>query len=367
LSKKIAIAIPKGGVGKTTTAVNLAACLATLEKRTLLIDFDPAGACSLSLNLTQDKIKGGVIDVLSFTKSIRDVIHKTSLEYLDMIPCNVVDYDDEEKINRLTSNNFLFKNIMKQEIFLYDYIIMDCPPYLKGMTNLVLATVDSVIIPVKSAFYSIDALRKLVSHMKWVKRNYNSELKIEGILNTMFENRTKAAGMAENRLFKLIGNHVFNTSVPKTTKLVESTFYGKPIIAFDATSPGSQAYLNLAEEIIIRNKICPVIDLENKLNIKKLIQPAEHECYLYQNVPNPFNMNTSIKFEIKNDNKVKLTILNIHREVRELLIDEYLSSGVYEYNWEPRNLEDGVYYYRLDSGELNDTLKLIYFKEKKND
>jgi chromosome partitioning protein len=367
LSKKIAIAIPKGGVGKTTTAVNLAASLATLEKRTLLIDFDPAGACSLSLNLKQNEIKGGVIDILSFTKSIRDVIHKTGLEYLDLIPANVVDYEDEEKVNRLTSNHFLFRNIMKQEILLYDYIIMDCPPYLKGMTNLVLATADSAIIPVKSAFYSIDALKKLVDHMQWVKRNYNPGLKIEGILNTMIETRTRAAGIAENKIFKLIGSHVFNTSIPKTTKLVESTFYGKPIITFDANSAGSQAYLKLAEELIVRNKVCPVIDMENKYHLRKLDQAAENDIMLYQNIPNPFKTNTNILFELKEQNKVKLSILNIHRDLVTVLIDEDMNGGVYQYNWTPRNLQDGVYYYRLDAGDLNDTLKLIYYKDKVNE
>ncbi len=364
MSKKIAIAIPKGGVGKTTTAVNLAASLATLEKKTLLIDFDPSGACSLSFNLKQNEIKGGVIDVLSFTKSIRDVIHKTSLDYLDLIPTNVTDYEDEEKISRLTSNSFLLRNIMKQEVLLYDYIIMDCPPYLKGLTNLVLAAADSAIIPVKSAFYSIDALKKLVDHMQWVKRNYNSELKIEGILNTMFETRTKAAGIAENRIFKLIGRHVFNTSIPKTTKLVESTFYGKPIITFDANSSGSQAYLKLAEELIVRNKLCPVIQQENKYHLRKLEQAAEHDCMLYENIPNPFKLNTNILFEIKKENKVKLSILNLQRELITVLIDEVLNGGVYQYFWTPRNLPEGVYYYRLDAGDNNDTQKMIYYKDK---
>lgn len=367
MSKKIAIAIPKGGVGKTTTAVNLAASLATLEKKTLLIDFDPAGACALSLNLKKNETKGGVIDILSFTRSVRAVIHKTSLEYLDIIPANVVDYEDEEKINRLTSNHFLFRNIMKQEILLYDYILIDCPPYLKGMTNLVLAAADSVIIPVKSAFYSIDALKKLVDHMQWVKRNYNPGLKIEGILNTMVEIRTKAANLAERRIFKLIGSHVFNTSIPKTTKLVESTFYGKPIITFDADSAGSQAYLKLAEEVIVRNKVCPVIELENKYHLRKLDQPPENDCMLYQNIPNPFKSNTNFLFELKEQNKVKLSIMNIHREPVIVLIDEILAGGVYQYNWTPRNLPDGVYYYRLDAGDLNDTLKLIYYKDKDNE
>jgi hypothetical protein len=181
----------------------------------------------------------------------------------------------------------------------------------------------------------------------------------------MIEIRTRASGMAENRLFKLIGNHVFNTSIPKTTKLVESTYYGKPIIAYDANSPATTAYLNLAEEIIIRNKVCPVIELEKEHNLRRLPTVPENDCYLYQNIPNPFNISTNIRFEIKHDNKVKLTILNIHREFVSELIDQELTTGVYEYNWEPRDLPDGVYYYRLDSGDLNDTLKLIYFKDKK--
>jgi hypothetical protein len=203
--------------------------------------------------------------------------------------------------------------------------------------------------------------------MQWVRKNYNSDLKIEGILNTMYEQRTKASSIAENKIFEIIGKYVFNTIIPKNTKIVESTFYGNPVITFDIESPGAKAYLSLAEELIVRNKVCPVIDLENSSFLKKIDREPENSNLLYENDPNPFNLNTIIKFEIKEENRVKLTILDIRREEIGTVLDKNLSPGVYQYKWIPQNIPDGVYYYRLEAGSFHETQKMLYYKNGLDD
>lgn len=263
MGKIIAVAVPKGGVGKTTTAVNLAASLAAAEKRTLLIDVDPYGACSISLGFSQDKIVGDIFSVFSFSKSFSQVIHKTQLKYLDLIPSNVNSVQAEDKIARLITNVFLFRNIILQEALKYDYVIIDCPPYLKGMTANALAAANSVIIPVKSGHFSINALQKMFNHVEWIRENLNSQLAIEGILLTMYEANTRMWQLTERELVGQYAKYVFNTIIPKSSAITESTFYGKPAILFNAKAKGSVAYLKLAEEIIAKNRICPIIEQLN--------------------------------------------------------------------------------------------------------
>lgn len=254
MSKKIAIAVPKGGVGKTTTAVNLAASFAIAEKKTLLIDFDPSGACALSLGFTDEKLTGDIFQVISFVKFIDNVIHKTELKYLDFIPCTVQSVEIEERINRLTRNIYLFENIINQEsLNHYDYIIIDCPPYLKGLTTVALTAADSVLIPVRAGQFSISALKKMFAHIDWVKSNLNNKLKVEGILLTMFEGHTKAGKMTEKALFNLFGDHLLNSVIPKSTTITEAEFFGKPSMLFSIKSKGSKAYLQLAQEIISKS------------------------------------------------------------------------------------------------------------------
>ena len=171
MGKKIAIAVPKGGVGKTTTAVNLAAALAIAEKKTLLIDFDPSGACSVSLGFADELLRGDIFQVISFIKHIYSVIHKTELQTLDFIPCSINSAEIEERINRLTRNIYLFENILNQyALEQYDYIIIDCPPYLKGLTTVALTAADSVLIPIRAGQFSISALKKMYNHILLVHK-----------------------------------------------------------------------------------------------------------------------------------------------------------------------------------------------------
>lgn len=360
MGKIISIAIPKGGVGKTTTAVNVAASLAVLEKKILLIDIDPAGACSVSLNFSKHNINGGVFDLLAFTKSLNAVIHKTEIPNLDFIPVNVVSYEAEEKMNRLTTNVLLLKNILSQEYLPYDFIIIDCPPYLRGITNLGLAASDSVIIPVRSANFSINALKKMIEHMSWVQKNFNKNLTIEGILHTMYESRTIASFLTDKSLYELIGVYVFITRIPKSTAISESTFYGKPAVLYDVHAIGSAAYLNLAKELLVRNKVCPLITIEKNRNLVRIPTSETLLFKLVQNYPNPFHYLTTIEFTIPKEAFTKLEIYGLDNKKISTLFGENLKAGRYEYKWQPNGLKRGVYTCRLTHSTLSETKKIVY-------
>ncbi|MBZ0198611.1 MAG: ParA family protein, partial [Ignavibacteriaceae bacterium] len=250
MGKVIAVAVPKGGVGKTTTVVNLAASLAVAEKKTLIIDFDTSGACSIALGFTPDKIKGDILDLFSYTKSIDKVIHKTEIPFLDFIPSQVSTYQSEQRLEKLSANIMFIANVIRYEADSYDYIIIDCPPYLKGMTTNAMAVSDSLLIPIRAENFSLDALGKIMQHYEYVKRIYNSRLKIEGILFTMFEAHTKVSQLAMAQLMQNYGQYLFKITIPKNVTISESTFKGIPAVLYKAVSKGSQAYLNLALEIM---------------------------------------------------------------------------------------------------------------------
>lgn len=265
MGKIISVAVPKGGVGKTTTSVNLAASLAVAEQKTLLIDVDPSGACSVALGFSSEKINGDIFSVFSFTKSLKQVIHKTDLEYLDFIPSAVLSFQGEERIARLINNRLLLRNILMQEMYSYDFIIIDCPPYLQGMTTNAMAASHSVLMPVKSGHFSVNAVEKMFAHIYWVRDNLNSQLEIEGILFTMYEANTRVWALTENELSGNYSKYLLRTIIPKSTIITESTFYGKPAVLFKASAKSSLAYLKLAEELIIKNKKCPIISTDDSL------------------------------------------------------------------------------------------------------
>ena len=255
MSKTISVCIPKGGVGKTTTAVNLSASLAVAEKKTLLIDADPFGASAIALGYTPDKIKGGLAEIFGFTHSIKSVIHRTDLEYLDFVPSNIYSINMHDRFIKYAENRSILKNSLTPIENYYDFIIIDCPPVLKGITTNALVASDSILIPIKSGHFSLEAVDTLFKYFEHLKEIANPHLTIEGIILTMYEKESKVTKISERELKIKYSKYLLNTVIPNTNLLNESTFYGKPLCLYKINSEGAIAYLNLANEIIKNNKV----------------------------------------------------------------------------------------------------------------
>ncbi|HEY7750800.1 MAG TPA: ParA family protein [Ignavibacteriaceae bacterium] len=253
MGKIIAIAIPKGGVGKTTTAINLSIAFALSEKKTLLIDLDPSGSCASGLGFNSNGIKEDIFNVLQFSASLQQVIQKTEVPFLDFIPIKQLAFNDEVRLGKISSNEQLLSNILRPEAFAYDHIVIDCPPYLIGTTNAALIAADSVIVPIAPGQFSLNAVKKIIEHLKTIKRIYNPQLKVEGILLTMYEFSTKVSFSTKKELFRKYPNLIFNTAIPKNVTVGEATLNNKPVIIYDRNARASQAYIKLAEEIM-RNR-----------------------------------------------------------------------------------------------------------------
>lgn len=251
--KIISICLPKGGVGKTTTAVNLAASLAVAEKKTLLVDVDPFGASAMSLGFTSEKIKAGISEVFSFTHSLNRAIHRTELEYLDFVPSNVNTIQRDDRFSKIAENRVVLKNALRSIIHQYEYIIVDCPPVMRGIVSNALTASNSVLLPVRSGHFSLEAIAKLVKYVDYIKEVANPGLCIEGIVMTMYESNTKVTEISERELKLRYNKYLFKTSIPRNHVVSESTFYGKPVILYNVNSNVSMAYLELAYEIINKN------------------------------------------------------------------------------------------------------------------
>jgi chromosome partitioning protein len=248
--KVISVCLPKGGVGKTTTAVNLAASLAVAEKKTLLIDTDSFGASAISLGFTPEKIKAGISEVFSFTHSIDHAIHRTELEYMDFVPSNVNSIQRDDRFSKISENRVVLKNAIRGIMSQYEYIIIDCPPLMRGIVANALTASTSVLLPVRCGHFALEAISKLFKYVDYLKEVANPSLNIEGIVLTMYESNTKVTEIAERELKLRYNKYLFKTIIPRNQLLTESTFYGKPIILFNVNCNVSMAYLELAYEII---------------------------------------------------------------------------------------------------------------------
>lgn len=253
MAKIISIANQKGGVGKTTTAINLSSLLAAAEKKTLLVDIDPQANSSSGLSVTNQQIS--VYDVLADKVHITDAIISTFMPFLDLLPSNINLVGAEIELVDVEGREAKLKNSLKEISDKYDFILIDCPPSLGLLTLNALTASDSVLIPVQCEYFALEGLGQLLNTINIVKKHFNPELAIEGVLLTMFDSRLRLSHQVAEEVRKYFGDKVYNTVIHRNVRISEAPSYGKPIILYDAISSGAKNYMSLAAELLERNSI----------------------------------------------------------------------------------------------------------------
>ncbi|HKJ33466.1 MAG TPA: AAA family ATPase [Balneolales bacterium] len=254
MGKVISIANQKGGVGKTTTAINLAASLAAVEHPTLLIDTDPQSNSTSGLGIESATVTNSIYEVLVGGVDVKNAIRSTESTYLDLIPSHINLVGAEiEMIDRENREKILAKAI-KDIRDSYDFVIIDCPPSLGLLTINSLTASDSIVIPVQCEYFALEGLGQLLNTIKIVRQHLNQSLEIEGVLLTMYDNRTRLSNQVAQEVKRYFNDRVFETVVARNVRLAEAPSFGKPVLMYDSVSIGAKNYLSLAREVIMRNK-----------------------------------------------------------------------------------------------------------------
>lgn len=248
--KVIAVANQKGGVGKTTTAVNLAACLAKEGRKVLLIDSDPQGNATSGLGFDKRDVKKCIYDALINEVPMADTLKHTAYENLDVIPATIQLAGAEIELVSLMNREGRLKNALERIKHDYDYVIIDCPPSLGLLTINALTAASSVMIPVQCEFYALEGITMLMNTIQLVQRNLNPALKLEGVVMTMFDSRTNLAQDVVEEVKKYFKTKMYKTIVPRNVRLSEAPSHGMPVIDYDSKSKGAQVYMELAKEVI---------------------------------------------------------------------------------------------------------------------
>lgn len=250
MGKIIAVANQKGGVGKTTTAVNLSAWLSILGCRVLLVDIDPQGNATSGLGINKDELAGCIYDLLLGEAETDQIKIKNLLEKMDLIPASIELAGSEIQMVGLENREQLLGRVLRTEKDHYDYIIIDCPPSLGLLTINAMVAADSVIVPLQCEFYALEGLGQLLNTIKLVQQNLNRELELEGVVLTMFDGRTNLAIQVVEEVKKYFRDKVYRSIIPRNVRLSEAPSHGKPVMLYDKRSRGAELYQELAREVM---------------------------------------------------------------------------------------------------------------------
>ena len=254
MGKIIAITNQKGGVGKTTTAVNLAASMAKLGKKILLVDLDPQGNATSGLGINKQELESSTYELLLGEASIKDAVIKTEFPRLSLLPSSIDLAAAELDLSDIQKKEFILKDILKKQRQNYDFIMIDCPPSLNTLTINAMCAADSAIVPIQCEYYALEGLSQLLRTIELVTERMNDELSIEGILFTMYDGRTNLSQEVVENVKSNLDMHIYKTMIPRNVRLAEAPSFGMPVIQYDPRSAGAESYMKLAREVIKDNK-----------------------------------------------------------------------------------------------------------------
>lgn len=255
MGRVIAVANQKGGVGKTTTAINLSACLAEKGQKVLAIDMDPQGNMTSGLGIDKDEVEKNIYDLMIGQVGVEEVLQKEAIENLDIIPTSIDLSAAEIELIGVDDKEFIIRNAIAPIKDNYDYIIIDCPPSLNMLTVNAMTTADTVLVPIQCEYYALEGLSQLIHTINLVQERLNPHLQIEGVVFTMYDVRTNLSNQVVENVKENLDTKIYETMIPRNIRLAEAPSYGLPINMYDSKSAGAESYRKLAKEIINRKDL----------------------------------------------------------------------------------------------------------------